>query len=552
MDRVAILPNQRVGIDDYEDGAGGRLVQADQIREGRVFLLPSGRANGSAVTSARILEGFEVSFGGTPDTTATITRGSGLFPVIGDDDLLTFGLMVGDEGAASQIIDFASAAPSSVQTVYVRAVRALTEAVNRVFWNPSGSPAREFTDNVPTRLTSSWEVAFQASALPPPGSDWVKVGEMTLDGTSSPLSYADYRHFYFEGDEESGNQYAHEWGDGANDRNADRGAYGIQDLHLFVQMVRRQLSDIIDPVATGAPHHHEAVTVGLKQLDDEHKTDGEHGAINADSIDVSGSVAITTDLSVDGEVTGDLQIEQNLITDSVKQKTAAGTLTIGEALTTGTVNIQADNATIDVDTDLALKADNDINIEADDNVGGAGDVTLKAADKISLQLRTSKTDYVMAHMSHVGARIGDDTAGSNGGGRIGVFVLTTTDHALFFMNPPIPHGADITELRFRIGTQLITTSLDIKTTVQLQRLDSVSTWQQIHDLHEDTFTTNVIGHEIVIASGEMNTYATDWDKDESILAIDFQHLGDNGDFFIYGVCRVQFTFSNLAIFPSQV
>lgn len=243
MDRVAVLPNERIGIEDFEAGAGGKLVQEDQIRQGQLFLLKSGRVTGAANTSARILDGFDVTFAGNPDTTATITRGSGIFPFIGDSGGLQFGIMVGNEGPASQIINFSTAAPSSTQAVFVRATQTLADAKNRVFWNPSGSPAREFVDNMSTRLAMSWEVTFQAESLPDPGNgEWVKIGVMTLDGSSAPSSWNDYRHFYFEGDPAF--SYGTEWGDGVNDRNADRASYGVKDMHMFVQAMKRQWQDM--------------------------------------------------------------------------------------------------------------------------------------------------------------------------------------------------------------------------------------------------------------------------------------------------------------------
>jgi len=250
MDRVNILPNQRVGISDYEAGSGGQLVQADQLREGRVFLLPSGRATGSAATQARILGGFDFdSFTAGVDDTLTMNRGRGIFPLIDDDDQLTFGLIKGDEGPSEIIIDFSGAPAASTQTVYVRAVNTLGTFQNRVFWNPSGAPAREFIDNVATRKVSSWEVTFQDVAASAPGNgEYVKVWEVVMDGSSKVSSVTDYRHFYFEGDAKAATAYDTEWGGGANDRNTDRATYGIQDNHLWVQAVRRQLADVIgDP-----------------------------------------------------------------------------------------------------------------------------------------------------------------------------------------------------------------------------------------------------------------------------------------------------------------
>jgi hypothetical protein len=245
MDRVNILPNQRVGIPDYEDGAGGKLVQADQIREGRVFLLPSGRTVGNANTSARILGGFNfdtIVF--NTDQSATLNRGKGIFPFLDDDNNLIFGLLQGEEGSSSIILDFSGVPASSTQAVYVRLVSTPGQTQNRVFWNPSGAPAAEFVDNVATRLELIWEAAFQDSALAPPGNgEWVKIWEVVMDGSTTIDSITDYRHFYFEGDARA--SYPDEWGSGANDRDSDRAQYGVTDQHMWVQAVRRQLAGLL-------------------------------------------------------------------------------------------------------------------------------------------------------------------------------------------------------------------------------------------------------------------------------------------------------------------
>ena len=259
MDRLNVYPNERVGIPDFEAGAGGQLVQRDQVREGRVFLLPDGRATGSAATPSRVLGGFDFE-AFTPSTVSTLTinRGRGIFPRITDDLQREFGLLVGDEGPDQQIIDFSPAASSSTQAVYVRATNTLGEFENRVFWNP-GAPV-EFVDSVATRKVASWQVKFQDAGASPPGNgEWVKIWEVVIDGGGLVASVTDYRHFYFEGD--PAGSYASEWGDGADDRNTDRAAYGVMDNHLWAHLIRRQLTDII-----GDGGHYKAIPSSLKQL----------------------------------------------------------------------------------------------------------------------------------------------------------------------------------------------------------------------------------------------------------------------------------------------
>lgn len=254
MERVAVLPNERIGTFDYEEGAGGRLVQNDQFREVRSMSLPDGRATGIAATVARVLGGWAWSpiVLGT-DSTARLNRGTGVFPFINDQGLRKFGLVFGDEGAASVVLDFATAAISSTQSVYVRAVATNATFRNRVFWNPS--TAAEFTDNMATRLVVGWEATFQdASAAPPGNGEWVKLYNLTINGSGKISAVADLRHMYFEGDAASTpTAFASEWGSGANDRNADRALYGVKDEHMWAQAVRSQLKSIVGPSWYGVP-----------------------------------------------------------------------------------------------------------------------------------------------------------------------------------------------------------------------------------------------------------------------------------------------------------
>lgn len=244
MDRVNLLANERVGLPDAIAGMGGRLAQNDQIREGRLFAMPSGRTTGAAAASARILDGFDwqpITL--SSDTSATMNRGRGFLPFLNEESEIQFGLLFGAEGVASITFDFTTVTAGITHAVYVRAVTTPAAQQNRVFWNPNTSA--EFVDNLQTRLVAGWEMTVQAAANPAPGNgEWVKVWEVTLDGSNQITAITDYRHLYFEGDANAAS-YASEWGDGANDRDTDRATYGIKDSHLWNQAVRRQLRDII-------------------------------------------------------------------------------------------------------------------------------------------------------------------------------------------------------------------------------------------------------------------------------------------------------------------
>jgi len=267
MKRVNVQPNERVGIPDFEAGAGGKLMQQDQFREAKSLLIPEGRTTGGASTSARIFGGFEwdpISLG--VDTAATLNRGTGIFSVVNDDNEVEFGLIHGDEGEATILVDFSAATLSATSDVYIRPVLSLTEFENRVFWDPTG--ASELSDNISTRKVVTWEATFRDNGAPPPGEDdWVKIYEVDIDGAGTITAVRDFRHFFFEGDAAATTAFDHEWGDGTNDRNADRTLAGIHDLNRWCSMVKRQLSDIIDDSAS-TPQHIVAPPRSLKSCDD--------------------------------------------------------------------------------------------------------------------------------------------------------------------------------------------------------------------------------------------------------------------------------------------
>jgi len=248
MDRLKIYPNERLGLPDAEDALGGKLVLDENIRRGEVLWLPTGRTTGQAAASARIFGGFDFASSPVGNATATLNAGTGIFPYLDGSDL-KFGVLNGEQDPASQILDYSSE-PDDTYAVYVRAVYNPAEVQNRVFWNPSGSPAAEYVDNISTRDVATWEVISQdADASPPGNGEWVKIYEITVV-SNLITAVTEFRHFFFEGSAHATDAYAQEWGDGANDRSNDRTLAPITDMHRFVQFVRRQFSDMID----GANH----------------------------------------------------------------------------------------------------------------------------------------------------------------------------------------------------------------------------------------------------------------------------------------------------------
>ena len=285
MDYAKFYANERVGLPDFED-ATGKLVLLDQIRKTVVLELPTGRDTGQAATSMRILEGFLATIASS--TTVLLATGKAILRWL-DGSTVRHGVVLGDQSPSSYTLDFSAASPGTY-AIYVRFVYSSSDQQNRVFWNPAASPPAEEIDNVATRETATWEATFQDSALSPPGNgEWMKVWEVDVIAGPTVNAVTDMRHFYFEGDA-YGAGFAHEWGDGANDRSASRHTYPIADWHLFGQMVRRQLKDIIDRDAN--TNHVKLPAIDLERLSDEHfgptaaaAEKGKHQEINVGAAD---------------------------------------------------------------------------------------------------------------------------------------------------------------------------------------------------------------------------------------------------------------------------
>ena len=264
MDTVKWHPNERVGLGDMEAGTGA-LVRLDQIRERAAADLPVGRTTGQALTSARVLSGFLATY--PTATTVLIAAGDAIVSYL-DGATPRHGLVVGGQTPDDYTLDF-SAAAVTTHAVYMRAVYSESDSQNRIFWN-AATPEEE-VDNIPTRRTATWEVTYQDASLAPPGNgEWVKIWEVVVGGGPVITSLVDFRHFFYEGSAHTTDAYAHEWGDGANDRNDDRATYGVGDSHMFAQLVRRQLADVIGLPAGGDHLAHRLPSIELESLAVEH------------------------------------------------------------------------------------------------------------------------------------------------------------------------------------------------------------------------------------------------------------------------------------------
>lgn len=272
MDLPNWLSLERVGRPDFK-AATGKLVLGDFLRHIRNMFLPEGRALTAPGPDydARILSGFDwtttlVGAG----VVRTMNRGAGFFPYSDPDTgQIEHAILFGDEGETTIQVDFSSATDPSTQDVYVRLVFTVATFANRVFWNPSGAPAAEYVTNIGTRLVPVWEVTFQDNGLPSPGDEWVKVWEVDIDTGAIIAPSEDHRHFFYEGSPHSSDAYGPEWGDGGNDRDSDRAQYGVNDLHMVLQALRRQVADLIgEPIA--APEWQKVPGLEMSSLNLEH------------------------------------------------------------------------------------------------------------------------------------------------------------------------------------------------------------------------------------------------------------------------------------------
>jgi hypothetical protein len=290
MDRIKTNPNERIDIKDFRDGAGGNLVLVDLMRIMKMLLIPEGRVGAVPDMTARIFNGFTIPGTAVGTSTAILSQGSAITYLFEDSEA-KFGLILGDELPLEYVLDFTAIAAETYR-VWVRAIYHDADYENRVFWNPSGSPAQEYVSNVATRQVATWEAIYQLRSLSAPANgEWFQVAQIVINPTGIIESVTDIRQLFFEGNPFV--TYAQEWGDGANDRNANRASYGAFDLHRFCQMVRRQLSDIYKP-GSSTTKHMTLMPIGLSDLMVEHKASGQHANVTADNVTLNAGKKLIT------------------------------------------------------------------------------------------------------------------------------------------------------------------------------------------------------------------------------------------------------------------
>lgn len=279
-DFVRFLPNQRVDLPDFV------AIQTNARTDTRSsFLHLLFARNRTDTRVKKILGGFQCTEdGGGPSSIVEVNRGGATGFEILDTGAEDKGAFFGLDGPSVQNIDF-TGRPASTYTIFVRFVQDQGELGARVFWNDNTQA--EDVDSIDTRLIVSWDVRAETAS---PGSEWQRVADVVWNGVS--ISNGDITHrrrMFFEGDEDGG--FAHEWGDGVNDRDADRGQHGVHDLYDFVHMVRRQFEEIMG----GGQKYYEIPAINL----------ADH---IADSSDPHGPTLTQTSLTV----TSDFTVEDGL------------------------------------------------------------------------------------------------------------------------------------------------------------------------------------------------------------------------------------------------
>ena len=186
-------------------------------------------------TKSFVLSGFGAS---AATTTITVTRGTAIVGFRGATS--EFGMLLSD-GDATRTVDIASLPDTggNLYGVYIRFNFEDADYANRQFWNPLAATPVETVRSVPTRKSENWSLAVELTS---PGPEWLKIYDVAKSGSS--LTLTDVRPLFFDSDATGGALTDSDWG-GGNDRNTNRGLYGVRGLYRFVKGTQRQLQDII-------------------------------------------------------------------------------------------------------------------------------------------------------------------------------------------------------------------------------------------------------------------------------------------------------------------
>lgn len=224
-----------------------------------------------------------------------------------------YGRICEDEQGAGQIpelgvADFtppAGAAAGVLYDLYVRMTYDPVAQEQRIFWNPTIADEEAQLMYTASRPVYQLNAVHSGAAAPWP--EGVKIAEInvgdTIVGQIHVADITETRTYFFEGEDATDFLPTTLWGAGA-DRNDTRDADGVNDLYTHVQMVRRQLADIMgqgDPAALALTTHKpwgaidtflpSLYTLGLEHFPAGHADVGHHRSLEIH--DALGAALIT-------------------------------------------------------------------------------------------------------------------------------------------------------------------------------------------------------------------------------------------------------------------
>lgn len=230
--RVRFESNERVDKPDIEALQLGVHIALRYAVRG--LLLGTDAGSAVAVTSRWTLT--------TLGTVLTVTPGRAVVGETMADASVEGGHIVGEDGDPSQSIDF-NGDPANTYGIWVRADFSAGVSGSRIFWN--AVTETEDAAAIDTREVSGWRVVRATSS---PGAGYAQVGAVVWNGAAFTSTSSAGLHAYEGLLSAAGAETGNQWGDGANDRNADRATYGVQSLFKGLALVRRQLKDMIGAV----------------------------------------------------------------------------------------------------------------------------------------------------------------------------------------------------------------------------------------------------------------------------------------------------------------
>jgi hypothetical protein len=242
--RVRVESNERIDKPDWEAMQLGAHLAVRYALRGLALGTDAGDDTIALSTWTLTTVGSEL----------TVTPGRALAGEEMPDGTIEHGYVTGEDGDASQTLDF-TGEPAATYIIYVRPDFSPGVSGSRLFWN--SATETEDAAAIDTREVAGWRVVAATSS---PGDQYAAVGRAIWDGATFTSTNNVGRHFWEGQLSTTGAESSDIWGDGVNDRNADRATYGVQSLYKAFALVRRQLKDIIG-AASG--HWGSAIPISL-------------------------------------------------------------------------------------------------------------------------------------------------------------------------------------------------------------------------------------------------------------------------------------------------